>query len=724
MSLPQHLQLEIEGHAGDLRVFSARVVERVHEPFSVRVVCAPADPTIELQPADLLTAPARFSFGHHDGSDRVLEGVVEAIDAVGRAFEVTVTPAIHLLGDSRDHRVFLDEDAIAITKQVLADHGLQVRSAVTRALPKRAQCVQGFESDLAFVSRILAEDGVAWYQPVDAPKAIALADGATGHDDAPGVDELTFVDGGDKLSGHTVSGVRLRRSTSSERVTLRDYDFEAPARDQTATAEAGKGKLELYEYPGGYKDPDKGKAIAAIRLEEARSRRTVLTGETTCRRLAAGYVVKLGGAARDEINARWLLVEVVHQLYEGGARTDQRPYTAQFVAVPADGKHRPKRLPVPKQGGLQTATVTAPPGSELHTEPHGRIKVKLRWDRRRPTDDTSSAWARVVQPPTSGGFFLPRQGWEALVDFQGKSADEPMILGRLYNGKATPPSGLPGKKVVSAFGTLTTPGGGSTNGLQMSDAAGSEGMTFTASKDYNEKTENDKVTNVTSNDSWSVGANRKVLVGQVMEQTVAGAQTYSVGASRTVNTDANMTIGAASESVLIGGMRIFNVGGDYHTTCSTLTRLVGGAKAEALIESQSRTVTGASSVMVGGSWNAVAGANAAINVLGASTETVAGAKTITAGRYLVSVRGAMSETLASRSVTAGSHRIEKSAATVSYTIGAGATFKGADVIVTATSGITIKASGVTVKITPSSVSISGEFDGGPSSVDDGDHDYD
>src|SRR5262249_52468331 len=127
-----------------------------------------------------------------------------------------------------------------------------------------------------------------------------------------------------------------------------------------------------------------------------------------------------------------------------------------------------------------------------------------------------------------GGFFLPRVGWEVLVAFQGGSADVPYLVGRLYNGAAPPPSGPPGKKRGSAFGPRTTPGGGSATRSQPDDTAGNEGMNFNASKDFNERTENHKNTSITANDTWTVGAARKLIVGQVLSIKVDASQSYTV----------------------------------------------------------------------------------------------------------------------------------------------------------------------------------------------------
>jgi type VI secretion system secreted protein VgrG len=299
----------------------------------------------------------------------------------------------------------------------------------------------------------------------------------------------------------------------------------------------------------------------------------------------------------------------------------------------------------------------------------------------------------------------------------------PTVVGRLYNGQATPPQGLPAKKVVSAFGTQTSPGGGSANVISMDDTAGNEGMNFVASKDFNERTENDKNTSIAAADIWTVGADRTLIVGQVLNVKVGGAQSYTIGANRSVNVTSNKMVNAASETVLVGGLRLFNVGGDHVTGCASLTRLVGAAKAELGIEHINRAVQGASTVLIGGSWSTVAGASHNTNVLGASTELISGAKSVKASRYALSVTGAYSETFSSRTVSAGTDRYEGFGAAASYTIGGAATIKGSDVTVKAKGELTIKAGGVTIRMTPGSVSIRGNFTGEVACVDKGRVDY-
>lgn len=116
----------------------------------------------------------------------------------------------------------------------------------------------------------------------------------------------------------------------------------------------------------------------------------MLHGETSSRRLASGYIVELGDSPRAEVNGRWLLLAIEHTMRDRVGPGESRS-VGQFSAVPADGGYRPARSPALRLAGVQTATVTGPRGGEIHTEAHGRVNVQLRWDRRRPKDDTSSA---------------------------------------------------------------------------------------------------------------------------------------------------------------------------------------------------------------------------------------------------------------------------------------------------------------------------------------------
>lgn len=715
--------LTITGVSAKWVVYGVRGIERMNEPFSFDVWCAPAS---AVKASDLLTKPAKLTL--HAQHDRVFEVIVDRADARDGNWDLRLVPLLATLADTKDYKIFLDEDSVSIATEILSKHAITLDNKVSRSLPKRPQRLQAFESELAFVSRILSEDGLSFFLPVGQKDTVVVNEDPSGFKDAEGVGKLPVRhQAGLQQGEESVFHWSVRHVMVQTKVHLRDYNFEKPQLDQNASN--GTGNLECYEYPGGYADPSAGNPIAKMRLEALRARRIVLSGATNCRGLAPGYVVTLSHETNHQVDGRWLVLEVEHESEDvrTGSGEIQREvhnrYEARFVAVPAATAYRPPVVRGARMA-VQTATVTGPSGAEIHTEKYGRMKMQLRWDRLKPVDDTASAWTRVMQPPTSGSMFLPRTGWEELIGFFDASGDYPFQLGRVYNGVATPPNGLPGDKVVSAFGSATTPGGGSKNLFATNDTSGSEGFSIVASKDLNSKTENDKVTGITANDTHNISANHTLIVGNSHELGVTASQTYSIGASRTVNVDANKSVTAASETVMVGGLRMFNVGGDYQTGCASLTRLVGASKVETAIEQQARTVTGAATVLIGGTWKTTAAANAGVNVLGASTQLVSGAKSIKTPKYALNVRGIYSETLASRTIKAGGARGEKFGAAAKYDISGSADIKGANVEIEAKSKITIKAGGATIEITPSSVTVDADWDGSGQSSDTDDEKYD
>ena len=721
MNVEASYTLAIDGVDAPLRVRAFSAEERVFAPYRLDVEVEAEDHAL-LSAEAILGQPASFTI-RDPIEPRVFRAVVDVVEARGRGYHFALVPRLALLSDAVDHRVRIDADPVALAEEVLSAHDLEVERRTSRTPEPRAQCVQAFETDLDFVRRVLAEEGVLLHLEQDESRDIVvLSDHPGGYPPVPGRDDLVLAEGEQAglVGPESIYSAEITRAAAPDKVALRDFDPDRPLAD--LSVESGSGPLERYEHRAGYARSDKGRELAAIRLDEARARACVLRGKSTCRRLFPGATFQLAGGARDDLSRRWLVLEVSHRGVDHGADPGDsagRRYEADFVAVPATAAYRPPRVARPTLGGMQTAVVTGAAGGEIHPDAMGRVKVHLRWDRERPADDRSSAWVRPVQPPTTGGLFLPRVGWEVLLGFEGTSGDEPYALGRLYNAEGAPPEGLPGKKVRSAFGTRTTPGGGGANVLTFDDAAGAEGMYLDASRDYNERTENDKVTTVTADHVHTVGKSRTETVGIAKAVAVKGADTYTVAASRSVSVVGNFVISAATESVQVAGLRLFMIGGDHETQAATLSRTVGGAKAEAAIQEINRHVTGVSTVAVGGSWTEIGGLSSATSVLGASTLVAGGPLSIRAREASLKA-SSLNEDYGSRKVKAGARRVECFGGAAKYKIGGSLRAKGSSISFVAKSKITIQASGVKIVIQNGKIKVQGRLHGSTVSVVTGD----
>ncbi|MFT3764956.1 MAG: type VI secretion system tip protein TssI/VgrG [Minicystis sp.] len=271
-------------------------------------------------------------------------------------------------------------------------------------------------------------------------------------------------------------------------------------------------------------------------------------------------------ALHDEINGKYVITALVHQLgYGHGAAAT---YGAEAALVPADVKYRaPRVTAAPVIDGPQTARVVAPKGSEneeIHTDEHGRCKVKFHWDLGPDEDDKASCWMRVGQMQTSGSMVLPRIGWEVIVEFLEGNPDRPIVTGRLYNGLYMPPYQLPEGKTRTSLLTYSTPGGGGSNEIRLEDKAGSEEIRIQAQYDENITVANNKTKNVGNNETRTVavnsttdvGADQDVKITKGAQSAVSGNQSTTVGGNRSVEVN-------AVTSLKVGGSSTTSVGGNH-----------------------------------------------------------------------------------------------------------------------------------------------------------------
>src|SRR5262249_6491047 len=96
------------------------------------------------------------------------------------------------------------------------------------------------------------------------------------------------------------------------------------------------------------------------------------------------------------------------------AKIDRERYINRFECIPTSQVFRPTmRTRRPRILGVQTAQVVGPRGEEVHTDPHGRVKIQFPWDRKGKEDENSSCWVRVAQHLAGVGWgfcFVPRIG--------------------------------------------------------------------------------------------------------------------------------------------------------------------------------------------------------------------------------------------------------------------------------------------------------------------------
>lgn len=525
-----------------------------------------------IEPDDLLGQTAHIAFGRGE-PEHVFDGIIMSVETAataddnddrGYVHRIHVTSLMALLEHQVDCRIFQDKDVQEIVTQVLTELGIDANHQLWHTVgsyPKREYCVQYNESALDFVSRLLEEEGIYyWSDKGDGGDVIVFDDDSEHSDPIDGESAIVFRHGGGlNRAEDAIAVIRQRHKKRVGKVVYRDYDFKKPNFDMTVEA-AGKDDkdLELYDYPGLYDDPAEGKRLARMRLEAFTAERATFEILAGCPRIVAGKSLEIYDAPNG-LDGEYFITNAIHEF-------DRAVYKVAATLIPKKVKYRsPRRTPVPIIDGPQTAVIVAPPGSpaeEIHTDEHGRCKVKFHWDRYGKRDDSATFWMRVAQPQTSGSMILPRIGWEVIIEFLEGNPDRPIITGRVYNGKNMPPYALPEGKSRTSLQTNVSPGGGGTNEIRFEDKAGSEEIMMNAHKDTTLNTANNKKKSVGVNESRSVavdssltvGGNQDVKITNGYLNTVGGSQSVSVGGNRAVEINAvyGLTVGGSSETS-VGG---------------------------------------------------------------------------------------------------------------------------------------------------------------------------
>jgi type VI secretion system secreted protein VgrG len=459
----------------------------------------------------LIGQPALLELLLADGSRRPFHGHVTAAAIKGAnggmaRYALTLAPWTAFLAHTRDSRIFQDKNVFAILDAVFKawqGRGLpapawRFDSAGMAAYPVRSLCTQYRESDLAFVQRLLAEEGLfAFFEHTGAAAGpdlgshrLVIADhnGAC----APNAQaRVRFTQSGAVMPEDGIDRWRRALRLQANAVELQSWNYRTRDHRPAAASSAGGtdgAALAVRDVPGQYAYPNRhhGERRAERMLQALEAGRETFTGAGTVRTLAPGTTFTLSGHPvhdRDDEDARTFLVTRVTHRMHNNLGADVQADIARRLGEPALDAAQPGeravyrnridaiRSSVPYRSALQpprptvrgqhSAIVVGPPGAPVHTDRDHRIKVQFHWQRGTaghnrldhpapggqagaPGDDRAGTWIRVATPlaPIAGANWgshaLPRVGQEVLVDFLEGDIDRPVVIGALYNGAGAP----------------------------------------------------------------------------------------------------------------------------------------------------------------------------------------------------------------------------------------------------------------------------------------------
>ncbi len=537
-----------------------------------------------LDPATIIGASVTVKIAIPEGPVRFFNGIVSRFMHAGgdsdfSSYSAELVPNLWLLTLSRDRVIYQNKTAADIIKAVLGDFSIKFDAQLTGTYVSRDYCVQYDETALAFISRLMEEEGIFYFFTfVNAGHTLVLADNPAAHTVCTDATTLRYFPAQEALRLiDVVNHLEYESRLVAQKFEYSDYNYLKPSTALLTSSSGKTGKGKQFEYPGKHEVLADGTQRAKVRSDASQVDGEVCRGTSFCYPLSAGKKFTLSGHSRTALNTALVLRMVTHS-------ASNAQYSNGFEAFAATVPFRsPRVASVPRVSGSQTALVVGPSGEEIWTDQYGRIKIQFPWDRVGVKDENSSCWVRVSQSWAGlgwGSLFLPRIGQEVIVSFVDGDPDRPLVTGCVYNAENTTPVTLPGMQTQSTIKSRTSKQGTAGNEMRMEDKKEAEEFYFHAQKDMKFEIENDLSTHL-----------------------VEGSETHTLDKG-----DRTIDVKTGKETHSVKGTRTLTVTGDEsHTNKADFKQTVTGDYELKVTGNLVINVTGSISLKSGTSFKAEAG---------------------------------------------------------------------------------------------------------------------
>ncbi len=520
----------------------------------------------------------------HMGGERHWNGYVSRFARSGRnhsaegedqyTYECDIVPWFWLMTQHEDCRIFQNKTVREIIETIFDEFSYSdFKMELNETHPTLEYCTQYHETTFDFISRLIEREGIHYYfrhNEGDDSKHILVFTDNNDSNPALDPDELPYHNEGHAEEFDAILKLTMDQQMRTRKVTLGDWDFEKKrlVRENTPTVlDIGDdhARLERYRYPGGFVESADGQHLTRMIMEAEEASHLRLRGESQIRTLAPGHTFTLYDHPFDSFNIEFMVLSVWHHGRNNLTGDGPSDYGNGFIVHPHEVTYRaPLTTPKGLVRGPQTALVTGPPGEEIYTDKHGRIKLQFHWDRQGQYDDKSSCWVRVAQVWAGNGYgtmFIPRIGMEVVVDFLEGDPDQPLVTGCVYNGVNAPPYDLPANATRSTMKTLSSKGGGGFNELRFEDKKGDEEIFLHAQKDLQTRV-TEKTTSFVGKDLHAlVKENRYEQTELDSHQTTKGKRLAHVEGDEHLKVKGDLKLGADGSLNLESKTDLFAKGG-------------------------------------------------------------------------------------------------------------------------------------------------------------------
>ncbi len=526
-----------------------------------------------------------------DETTRTFSGIVNSFSKGTRSvrfsfYNATIVPHVWLLTQNVQSRIFQHKSVPEILREVF--DGFEVSYEIQGDFKNRNISVQYCESDFDYASRLMEEEGLYYYfEHSEGSHKMIIGNTPQSHIECPSKSEIDYFIKTDPREDFisTIRNLWVDYKLQPGKIAFRDYNFMVPTNNlevnQPSLFSVGNNQeMEIYDYPGGYGRkydhidrggaddsagmdglfPDKQRT-AENTMNALDSKYRVLSGTSDCSSLTAGHRFSLDKHPNADLNGQYICTYVTHDAQQNPAYVSEevadQPYSNSFSCI-SHGSGNPPFCPQRKTAkpviqGSQTATVVGPSGEEIFTDKYGRVKVQFHWDREGKADADSSCWTRVAKDMAGnkyGTMYIPRVGWEVLVDFIGGDPDKPVITGSLYNPETMPHYELPEYKTLSYIKTRTSPDDGSGfNELRFEDKQGKEQVFIHSNKRMDIRVKGSFYETCGGNRQERIGVRSDNKPGGNLAITVGGSHDLHIKADEFIGVDGKLNEGVTGDVV-------------------------------------------------------------------------------------------------------------------------------------------------------------------------------
>ncbi|EME8540168.1 type VI secretion system tip protein VgrG, partial [Salmonella enterica] len=262
-------------------VVSFSLHQKYSIPFTLEVDIASG--LFDLAAEDFLEKNAVLTVWQGDTPQRYVSGIVTSVqpgenNGWQMRYWLSINPPLWRAGLRQNFRIFQQQDIRTISATLLNEAGVtDWMPLFYEAHPAREFCVQYGETDLGFLMRLWAEEGLFFFERCgkEGPEQrLAVCDDVAGLTSAG-----TLGFNPDTTTGGTtayISDFRYRAQISPSSVESQDYTFRTPGwpgyySHDGDSLNGQRTRYEIYDYPGRFKDEQHGRDFTRYRLEGLRN---------------------------------------------------------------------------------------------------------------------------------------------------------------------------------------------------------------------------------------------------------------------------------------------------------------------------------------------------------------------------------------------------------------------------------------------------------------------